>query len=381
MMTGLLLLLGSPPGLARFDVAPVVRADLSNDGELVVGEDRGVYAVSPLKGKVEIRRLTAPLWRTEVPRLPGYDPEAVANDRLLLFYASYAPGALLALDPHTGKRLWSASRPPRRGDDPAVDPGTVAIDGRRAYLLDHGHRTARDLRTGKVRWRHPNPAGWSAHPLGVPAQDATRLYFSLPIRNSGQARRPLALIAIDKETGRMVWRKPLGFEPRNPEGRLPTPVSVGDSLLILRSKAGAKTGDLDELVRLESRTGKELWSRKAPPPSEGSLVSSDGRWVVLGMGSGPGLIVRALRTDRQVGVFPQATFGLLWRGKVFLLNGLDDQELWEFDPRTGTKTRRLDAARTGREARIFVRKNVLYLSNVERASGRKVVRLFRVVGA
>ncbi|MEE8218321.1 MAG: PQQ-binding-like beta-propeller repeat protein [Vicinamibacteria bacterium] len=187
----------------------------------------------------------------------GFSSVSVVGDRI--YTAGDKDGAQLifALDRNGGKVLWKAKLGPtfdeRRGGGPR---GTPVVDGDRVFALGtEGDLVCLDAATGQEIWRKSLPRDfggqmmsrwrWSESPL----VDGDRLVFTPGARDA-------ALVAVDKATGREIWRA--AIPDLGPEGK----DGAGYSSVVVSNGAGVK-----QYVQLMGRgvvgirasDGKFLW--------------------------------------------------------------------------------------------------------------------------
>jgi len=168
------------------------------------------------------------LWRT--PIHGGYAGPAVAGNRVFVTDWQKNPGArdpaspfvrgdtpgferVLCLDAATGLVLWEHRYPARyRISYPAGPRCTPTVDGDRVYTLGAmGHLFCLETTTGKVIWSKELPVeykcevplwGYAAHPL----VDGNKLITLAGGEGS-------LVVALDKMTGREIWRSLSASEP------------------------------------------------------------------------------------------------------------------------------------------------------------------------
>jgi outer membrane protein assembly factor BamB len=198
--------------------------------------------------------------RTGRPRwaiTPGvsFDPAFQLAGGLLLVTSTTAgpsvPKTLTAVVPATGRVAWRFD-PHTRPTDPeaqasvlAAGPAGLAVatyDPRRLYLLD--------LRTGRPRWH----AGTFVTEGAIPLVTRTSI-----ILTEGQDQ--IAVVARDVATGRVQWRDP---DPEAPGGY--QPVLAAGPLAILQGDPGAPggPGGTAPLRAYQAATGKLAWQANLP---------------------------------------------------------------------------------------------------------------------
>ena len=189
------------------------------------------------------------VWKTPLP--PGNSSPAVAGDRIYLTAVEHEKLFTIALDRASGKVLWRREAPrPRKQviERPANGPvsATPATDGRNAYAFFQDFGLLAYGPDGNELWRMPlgpfnNPFGHGASPI---------LAGDMLLMVCDQDTNSF-LLAIDKRTGRVIWRTerphaqrgyatPILYQPR--EG--------GQQVLVVGTH---------RLSGYDARTGKELW--------------------------------------------------------------------------------------------------------------------------
>jgi outer membrane protein assembly factor BamB len=192
------------------------RTDAVLDGSRVIfgSFDHHIYALDRQTGKEVWKKDT----RAEITSAP-----ALVAGKLIV---GNRGGLLAALDPASGERLW---RTTLWGS--AVDSSAAAGSGTLFYLGSSDLRriSLMDSKDGRVLWR-TDVFGW-AWPR--PAVTDKLVYASAVGGNPYQMRHLGSLSALDRETGRMVWRWPM---PEWPgawlNGFAAAPVVAGKTLVV-----------------------------------------------------------------------------------------------------------------------------------------------------
>ena len=209
------------------------------------------------------------LWRAPVHG--GYAGPAVAGGRVFVtdFVAASGkstndPGArdkmsgterVLCLDAATGKELWKVAYDCTYEISYANGPrATPTVDGDRVYCLGaEGNLLCLATKTGEIVWQQKLPEayktqtpiwGYSAHPL---------VYGELLITLAGG--QGSVAVALDKATGKERWRaltaSEIGYCP--------------PSILKLGGRDRLMIWDADKINALEPETGKVVWSKPLQP--------------------------------------------------------------------------------------------------------------------
>lgn len=198
---------------------------------------------------VEFGPSTNVVWKTALP--PGHSSPAVAGSRIYLTAIEDEKILTFALDRGTGKILWRRDAPrPRKQviERPANSPvsATPATDGRNAYVFFQDFGLLAYGPDGNELWRIPlgpfnNPFGHGGSPI---LDGDTLLMVCDADINS-------FLIAVDKNTGKQLWRTPRPHAQRG----YATPI-------LYRTREGAKQVIVSGSYRLSGydlKTGKEVW--------------------------------------------------------------------------------------------------------------------------
>ncbi len=188
------------------------------------------------------------VWKTAIP--PGHSSPSIAGERIYLTAFENDRLFTFALDRATGRILWrrEAPRPRKQELQPANSPtsATPATDGRNVWVFFADYGLLAYAPDGNELWRMPlgpfnNPFGHGSSP--VLAGDTLLMNVD---QDSGSF-----LLAIDKNSGRVLWRTPRDHAQR------------GYATPVLHQPAG---GGLQALIagsyRLsgyEVATGKEVW--------------------------------------------------------------------------------------------------------------------------
>ncbi len=186
----------------------------------------------------------------------GFAGVAVAGDRLFTMGDKDGAQHVFALKREGGAVLWQVRVGPPLVDSRGGARTTPVVDGERVYALGtSGDLVCLDAATGKVAWsknlerdyggRMMSSWMWSESPL----VDGDRLVFTPGARDA-------ALVAVDKATGRDVWRA--AIPDLGPKGR----DGAGYSSIVISNGAGVKQYVQllgRGLVGIRASDGKFLW--------------------------------------------------------------------------------------------------------------------------
>jgi outer membrane protein assembly factor BamB len=236
----------------------------------------------------------------------GYSGPAVVGNRLYLTGARGDAEFLFALDTATGKELWSTKigavftfKGNQWGDGPRA---TAAVDGGLVYALGGlGDLLCADADSGKERWRvsllkdlhgEISPAGgndwgtgWGY--TGSPLIDAERL-VCVPGGRDG------TLAALDKQTGKVLWRSKELSEPATYGAPIVADVNGVRQYIQILDKGAAGVAAAD---------GRLLWVYEKKPPYTDVVIPTplyhDGQvYLTAGYGAGCDLVRLTKTGDR-----------------------------------------------------------------------------------
>ena len=201
------------------------------------------------------------VWKTPLPG-PGGSSPVVHGDRLFLTcYTGYAvPGStggdmaslrrhLLCLDRADGKILWTRDVPAAQPEEEKVrDHGyassTPLVDADRVYVFFGKSGVFAFSHHGEELWR--NSVGSNTHGWGSAASPV--LHQDLVIINA--AVESESLVALNKATGREVWRA--GGMKESWNTPILVPVAGGQQELVVAM--------LGQVLGFDPATGEKLWS-------------------------------------------------------------------------------------------------------------------------
>jgi outer membrane protein assembly factor BamB len=185
----------------------------------------------------------------------GYSSVAVVGDTVYTLGTRGQQEALFALDVNGGRIKWTAPLGRIFQDGTGNGPrGTPTVDGDRVYALGgHGDLVCADTATGDVAWRMNilQEFGGSNITWGISESvliDGDRLICTPGGRNA-------TIVALDKRTGRPVWRSAI---PGNPSAAYSSliAIDVGSVRQYVNFVSSAVVG-------VRATDGQPLWGQQA----------------------------------------------------------------------------------------------------------------------
>ena len=270
------------------------------DGTVVAGVTRNnnrVQAVDATTGRA--------LWDVRLPLAAGATPGgalgtagpvllAAPGAPLVVSLTSTTPGsgltpastgpAATALDPGTGRTLWTAPGPANLLDGAAVLTGTTGVDTAGSTT------TALDPVTGKARWTRPG--------------QAVGLDGGFAVLSSTDAGISTVLTGTDTTTGQALWSS--ADWARGAQGSRSTLAATGAGHALVETTRSDLTGDTTSLRVRDLRTGQAV-GPEVPQPSNPTALTDTTTGVAVVYEKVPGPT-----SDGQYGL-DMRTGKVLWR--------------------------------------------------------------------
>ena len=252
-------------------------------------------AVSPERGLLQ-------QWGPEGPPLAwksagigsGFSGVAVAGERLYTMGDKDGAQHVFALRREGGAVLWAAKVGPPLVDSRGGARATPVVDGERVYAIGSGgDLVCLDSATGRVAWSKNLERDYGGQMMSrwmwseSPLVDGDRLVFTPGARDA-------ALVAVDKATGRDVWRAAVpDLGPAGKDG-------AGYSSIVVSNGAGVKQYVQllgRGLVGIRASDGKHLWgyNRVANGVANISTPITRANWVFASTGYQTGSVLLELQ--------------------------------------------------------------------------------------
>ena len=136
----------------------------------------------------------------------GFSSLAITNGRIFTMGDHGAEQFIEALDAQTGKMLWKTKVGPSHEDEYGGPRSTPTVDGALLYAVGtEGDLVCLDTATGKEVWRRSLPKDFGGRMMSdwkfseSPLVDGDRVIVT-------PGAREATLVALDKKTGKEVWR-------------------------------------------------------------------------------------------------------------------------------------------------------------------------------
>ena len=214
-------------------------------------------------------------WKAPI-RGKGKSSPVVWGDRIFLTFGDKKTQGVVCFNRHDGKELWRTVVPPPKRDwtgavrvlaETGYAAPSPSVDEYAVYVTYASADTAALNHDGKILWSRNLGKPVSAYGLSSSLLiDGERLILQLD-RGSNAADKLSALLAIDRKTGKTLWRKP-------------RPVPNSWSTPVIAQVAGKRqllTAAAPWIIAYDPKNGREIWRCKgltgdvAPGP-----VAADG---------------------------------------------------------------------------------------------------------
>ncbi len=222
----------------------------------------------------------------------GFSTVAVAGGRIYTLGDIGERQFVLALDEKTGKLLWKTDIG-RSHEDQYLGPrSTPTVDGDRLYVLSSdGDLSCLEKAAGKVVWKRNLDADFVPNPRGTrgwrfaesPLIDGDKVVVTPDSRGAG-------LVALDKKTGKEIWRTALPeLGPSGKDGSAYSSIVVSQAAGVRQYVQLIGRG----VVGVDAQTGKFLWGYNKVANNVANIptVLVDGNHVFASTGYGAGAVL------------------------------------------------------------------------------------------
>ncbi len=250
-----------------------------------------------------------PEWKAPGPPLAwkatglggGYSSLSIAGGRIFTMGDREGSQHVFALSQADGKALWSAKVGPTLDATYGGPRGTPMVDGDLVFALGtEGDLVCLEAASGKERWRKNLVSDFGGKVMSIwkfsesPLVDGDRLVVTPGARDA-------ALVALDKKTGRELWRTALpDLGPKGKDGTAYSSIVVSNGAGVRQYVQLLGRG----LVGVRSSDGKFLWgyNRIANDVANISTPIVRANWVFASTGYQTGSALVELRKTADGGV-------------------------------------------------------------------------------
>jgi outer membrane protein assembly factor BamB len=218
----------------------------------------------PLRDAVSRETGLLPSWKPGGPALAwkagglgaGFSSVALAGGRIYTLGDVDGAQHLIALDGTSGRILWKTKIGPVWEDQFPGPRGTPTVDGDRVYAIGtEGDLVSVDAATGREHWRRSLPRDFGGVMMSMwkfsesPLVDGDRVVFTPGGPTAG-------LAAVDKRTGRDVWRTAIpDLGPKGKPGAAYSGIVISDGAGVRQYVQLMGKG----VVGVRASDGKFLW--------------------------------------------------------------------------------------------------------------------------
>lgn len=186
----------------------------------------------------------------------GFSSVSLANGRLYTMGDLDGEQHVLALDSSNGKLLWKAMVGPIWEDDYPGPRGTPTTDGDLLYAVGtEGNLVCLEAATGKERWRRSLERDFGGRMMSgwkfseSPLVDGERVLVTPGARDA-------ALVALDKKTGKEIWRAAIpDLGPKGRDGAAYSSIVVSEGAGVRQYVQLLGRG----VIGVRASDGKFLW--------------------------------------------------------------------------------------------------------------------------
>jgi outer membrane protein assembly factor BamB len=239
----------------------------------------------------------------------GFSSVSVAGGRIFTMGDREGAQHVVALSQAEGKRLWTAKVGPPHEDEYGGPRGTPTVDGELVYALGtDGDLVCLEAATGKERWRKSFSRDFGGRVMTgwryseSPLVDGDRLVVTPGAKDA-------ALVALDKKTGKEVWRTAVpDLGPQGRDGSAYSSIVVSNAAGVRQYVQLLGRG----LVGVRASDGKFLWgyNRIANNVANISTPLVRANWVFASTGYQTGSVLLELQKTADGGVQPKELYFL-----------------------------------------------------------------------
>ncbi len=256
-------------------------------------------------------------WKTPGPPLAwkttglgdGFSSLSVAGGRIFTMGDRDGAQHVVALNQADGKPIWTAKVGPPWNDEYGGPRGTPTVDGDLVYAIGtEGDLVCLEAATGKERWRKSLVRDFGGQVMTVwkfsesPLVDGDRLVFTPGAKDA-------ALVALDKKTGRELWRTAVpDLGPQGRDGAAYSSIVVSNGAAVRQYVQLVGRG----LVGVAASDGRFLWgyNRIANRTANISTPIVRATWVFASTGYQTGAVLLELQKAPDGGVLAKELYFL-----------------------------------------------------------------------
>ncbi len=192
----------------------------------------------------------------------GFSAVAVAGGKIFTLGDLGDRQFVVALDEKTGKLLWKADIGPSWQDEFLGPRSTPSVDGDRVYALStEGDLVCLEAAAGKPVWRRSLTQDFAGVQMKAGGGNTTWKFAESPLIDGDQVivtpgSREAALVALDKKTGKELWRTAIPeLGPAGADGTAYSSVVISEGAGVRQYVQLIGRG----LIGADAKTGKFLW--------------------------------------------------------------------------------------------------------------------------
>jgi outer membrane protein assembly factor BamB len=184
----------------------------------------------------------------------GYAGAVVENGIVCTMGSRKGKATVVALRDKDGKELWRTEIGDS-GDSAVGSMCTPTMDGERVYAVSGGgNLVCLKTATGERVWEKSYKQDYDGHTQQFGYAESPLIDGDKLICSPGGAEA--GVVALDKKTGKELWRCPLTFDGKKGVGASYASVVISHGAKVKQYVQLMKQG----LVGIDARTGKQLWS-------------------------------------------------------------------------------------------------------------------------